>query len=66
LPNGNTLFASSDEGHAVEVTRDGAIVWEYWVPIINAKGRRATLGRATRYPAAMIDAFRNRDAPPTL
>jgi hypothetical protein len=32
LPNGNTLLTESDAGRAFEVTRDGAIVWEYVSP----------------------------------
>lgn len=30
LPNGNTLIADATNGHALEVTADGAIVWEYY------------------------------------
>ena len=29
LPNGNTLITESDDGRAIEVTPDGAIVWEF-------------------------------------
>jgi hypothetical protein len=32
LPNGNTLATESDAGRAIEVTPDGAIVWEYLNP----------------------------------
>lgn len=32
LPNGNTLLAESDEGRAIEVDRDGRVVWEYVCP----------------------------------
>ena len=33
LPNGNTLMSSSIEGHFLEVTPEGEIVWEYVVPL---------------------------------
>jgi hypothetical protein len=32
LPNGTTLITESDNGRAIEVTRDGTIVWEYVNP----------------------------------
>ncbi|MFH1501577.1 MAG: arylsulfotransferase family protein [Candidatus Eisenbacteria bacterium] len=32
LPNGNTLLTESDNGRAIEVTPDGAIVWEFVSP----------------------------------
>jgi hypothetical protein len=32
LPNGNTLIIESDGGRALEVTRDGTVVWEFHVP----------------------------------
>ena len=32
LPNGNTLITYSEPGQAVEVTRDGTIVWEFHSP----------------------------------
>ena len=60
LPNGNTLAAVSDSGYAFEVTRDGSIAWEFWNPILNEKGQRATIIRAKRYEAAMVDGLLNR------
>ena len=33
LPNGNTLIAETDRGHAFEVTKDGEIVWEFYTPV---------------------------------
>jgi len=60
LDNGNTLITESDQGRVFEITRDGDIVWEYWVPILNRKGHRATVVRARRYPAPFIDALRKR------
>ena len=32
LPNGNTLITESENGRALEVTREGRIVWEYYNP----------------------------------
>jgi hypothetical protein len=32
LPNGNTLITDSDQGRALETTRDGTIVWEFFNP----------------------------------
>jgi hypothetical protein len=32
LPNGNTLITESTGGRALEVTREGRIVWEFWNP----------------------------------
>jgi hypothetical protein len=32
LPNGNTLITESENGRAVEVTRDGRTVWEFYNP----------------------------------
>jgi hypothetical protein len=32
LPNGNTLIVETNNGRAIEVTRDGEILWEYRSP----------------------------------
>jgi hypothetical protein len=32
LPNGNTLITESENGRALEVTRDGKVVWEFYNP----------------------------------
>jgi hypothetical protein len=32
LPNGNTLITDSDQGRAIEVTREGDVVWEFYNP----------------------------------
>jgi hypothetical protein len=32
LTNGNTLVTEGVKGHFFEVTREGAVVWEYWSP----------------------------------
>ena len=34
LPNGNTLICAMQEGHLLEVTPDGQLVWEYINPVI--------------------------------
>jgi len=43
LPNGNTLITESDKGRVFEVTKDGKIVWEFYIPEIDeeTKTRRA-------------------------
>jgi len=33
LPNGNTLICADTEGHLMEVTSDGTLVWEYISPV---------------------------------
>jgi hypothetical protein len=63
LPNGNTLITESDKGRAFEVTPEGEIVWEYLVPYLNAKNRRATIIRLYRYEREFVDAIRQRVAP---
>ncbi|HEX2485599.1 MAG TPA: arylsulfotransferase family protein [Myxococcota bacterium] len=55
LPNGNTLVAESDRGHAFEVTPDGAVVWDWWNPHRDAAGRPATIIRMHRHPPSEID-----------
>lgn len=57
LPNGNTLIAHSDSGHAFEVTPEGQKVWEFFCPHRNQQGQRATIVRAKRYERAWIDAL---------
>ena len=32
LPNGNTLITESENGRALEVTRDKRVVWEFYNP----------------------------------
>jgi hypothetical protein len=39
LPNGNTLLSMASDGHAIEVTNDGSVVWEYKLPA-SASGPR--------------------------
>ena len=52
LPNGNVLATLSDSGHAVELTRDGDKVWEFWNPDVHKeqdRSERAIIYRLTRY-----------------
>lgn len=66
LPNGNTLVSNSGEGQAFEITPEGEIVWEFWNPERNQKGRRATLGRMRWLDPRWVDPLlaRDRSAPP--
>lgn len=52
LANGNTLLLESDRGHAVEITVQGEVVWEYFQPSEN--GRISTLVRMKRYPRSYL------------
>jgi hypothetical protein len=47
LPNGNVLIVESDKGRAVEVTRAGEPVWEFFNPD-EAGGRRLSLRQLLR------------------
>ncbi len=58
LPNGNTLIAESEKGHAFEITQDGEIVWDYFSPFADESGKRSTLGRIRRYPVEFIEAIK--------
>jgi hypothetical protein len=55
LPDGNTLIAESDRGHAFEVTPEGDVVWDFWNPNRDADGRPATIIRMDRYPAGWVE-----------
>jgi hypothetical protein len=57
LPNGNTLIAESDRGHAFEVTPAGKIVWDFWNPFRNEQGERATIVRIQRFDRRLIDSI---------
>lgn len=49
LPGGNVLIVESERGRAIEVTREGEIVWEYLHPELDAaRGARASIYRMTR------------------
>jgi len=56
LPNGNTFIGESNDGRAIEVTRDGEIVWEYRTPHRNEKGQPAALW-IERYQPASLEGF---------
>ena len=58
LPNGNTMIAESDRGHAFEVTPKGDLVWEFWNPARNAKGERAAIVRMNRVPTEWVERLR--------
>ena len=55
LPNGNTLIAESEEGRIFEVTREGEVVWDYRVSHRNDDGHRATVIRARRLDAELVE-----------
>ena len=57
LPNGNTLICESNHGHVFEVRPDKRIVWEFWNPVINEKGKRKTIYRFLRLPVGMVEAL---------
>jgi hypothetical protein len=50
LPNGNTLITAGAGGRLFEVTRDGAIVWEYLYPQFSGAGSSNSVYRAYRLP----------------
>ncbi len=58
LPNGNTLIANSDIGHAFEVTPEGQTVWEFMSPHFK-EGRRATIARMRRYELSYVRKIMN-------
>jgi hypothetical protein len=52
LANGNVLVVESERGRAVEITRDGAVAWEFVHPRLDAAGgARASIYRMTRITA---------------
>lgn len=55
LPNGNTLIAESDRGHAFEVTAAGERVWEFWNPARNERGERSSIVRMRRIDPAIVE-----------
>ena len=56
LRNGNILITESDRGHAIEVTRDGEIVWEFWNPEVHGTDpvERDVIYRLNRFPRALF------------
>ena len=59
LPNGNTLISESNKGRAFEVTLDGDIVWEYFVPYLSPKGHRQVIIRLYRYETDLVEKLLN-------
>lgn len=54
FPNGNTLIADSDSGHAFEVTEKGEIVWDFY-HFEMGRNKRKIFYRMVRYPKRMVD-----------
>jgi hypothetical protein len=52
LPNGNVLVCEGAAGHVFEVTRDGALAWQWYSPFRGRVQGRSTaiIFRAHRYP----------------
>ena len=55
LPNGNTLITETNKGHVFEVNKDGEIVWEFWNPDFDKKGRRKVIYRMMRVEQSLLD-----------
>ena len=51
LPKGNTLANESLPGRAIEITKDGEIVWEYRDPFRTPNGKVARFYEFRRLPA---------------
>jgi Arylsulfotransferase (ASST) len=54
LLNGNTLIAAGAGGRMFEVTREGAIVWEYMYPLFSGANSSNAVYRAYRVPYGWI------------
>jgi hypothetical protein len=54
LPNGNTLVTAGAGGRMFEVTREGAIVWEYMYPQFSGPAQANAVYRAYRMPYGWI------------
>jgi len=54
LPNGNTLVAAGAGGRMFEITREGAIVWEYMYPQFSGANSSNAVYRAYRVPYGWI------------
>ena len=54
LPNGNTLITAGAGGRMFEVTREGAIVWEYMFPMFSGANQTNAVYRAYRLPYGWI------------
>jgi Arylsulfotransferase (ASST) len=70
LPNGNTLITAGAGGRMFEVTKEGAIVWEYMYPLFGGANASNAVYRAYRIPYAWIPQIalptERRVAPPAL
>jgi hypothetical protein len=54
LPNGNTLVTAGAGGRMFEVTKEGAIVWEYMFPLFSGANASNAVYRAYRVPYGWI------------
>jgi hypothetical protein len=54
LPNGNTLITAGAGGRMFEVTKEGAIVWEYMYPTFSGANASNAVYRAYRIPYGWI------------
>jgi outer membrane protein assembly factor BamB len=54
LANGNTLITEGPDGRLFEVTREGAIVWEYVFPFYSGARATNSVYRGYRLPYAWI------------
>jgi len=54
LPNGNTLIDAGNPGRMFEVTKEGAIVWEYIYPYFGGPANANSVYRAYRIPYGWI------------
>jgi hypothetical protein len=65
LANGNTLIVVTESGRAIEVTRSGRVVWEFWNP--RRTGERdeliASLFQLQRLPREEVDTWLRRVPP---
>jgi hypothetical protein len=70
LPSGNTLITAGAGGRVFEVTRDGAIVWEYMFPLFGGANQSNAVYRAYRVPYGWIPQLpvpaQRRVTPPAL
>jgi hypothetical protein len=70
LPNGNTLITAGAGGRMFEVTREGAIVWEYMYPMFSGANSSNAVYRAYRVPYGWLPQLRMprelRVTPPAL
>lgn len=55
LPNGNTLFAVSNDGEAFEVTHDGRLVFRYGSPHLTKDQHRKTIHLYQRIEPSLMD-----------